>query len=102
MILKFIFTFFRKREHVFLTLSSWHVTLTTELVKTFFEAFNLQQSISERNKHLLDTGRSASVEGSHFMIVMTLEKGVTNLPKYLKGLNIEGIKLALAQLLGHK
>lgn len=36
------------------------------------------------------------------MIVMTLEKGVTNLPKYLKGLNIEGIKLALAQLLGHK
>lgn len=36
------------------------------------------------------------------MTVMTLEKSVRNPPKYLKGLNIKGIKLALAQLLGHK
>lgn len=70
--------------------------------KEFFETFNLQQSISERNKHLLDIGRSSLVERSHFMIGMTLEKGVINPPKYLKGLNIEGIKLDLAQLLGHK
>lgn len=70
--------------------------------KDFFETFNLQQSSLERNKHFLNRGRSSLVERSHFMIVMTLEKGVINPPKRLKGLNIEGIKLALAQLLGHK